>query len=112
MKKTPSISQEHIPIDKSNTSNHARQNIFRKPHHFNISVKLGLYDRLCIKKRDLPCKCMEVNEWLKKDPRAVVVDNVVNKGPMLRKDVYLKFAKKLAGCKFAKERNLLNTKSD
>lgn len=112
MKKTLSNSQDHILLEKSNTSHHARQNIFRKPHHFNISVKLGLYDRLCIKKTNQPCKCMEVNEWLKKDPRAVVVDNVVNKGPMLRKDVYLKFAKKLAGCKFAKERNLLNTKRD
>lgn len=84
-----------------------RKNIFVKPHHFNVKSSLSWYDRLCISKLDAPCRCMEVNQWYKKDPAAVMIDNVVNGGALLRRNVYRKFARKLAGVKFYKEREVL-----
>ena len=47
---------------------------------------------------------MQVSEWLEKNPLAVLVENVINKGPSIRHDVYKIFQKKIGNINLAQER--------
>jgi hypothetical protein len=67
---------------------------WKKPFVNDITVKLSLHDKLCIKLKNVEYKCMKVSEWLDVNPLAVLVDNVLQKGPSLRADVYQIFKSK------------------
>jgi hypothetical protein len=69
---------------------------WKKPFVNDISVKLSFNDKLCIKLRNIEYKCMKVSEWLDVNPLAVLVDNVLQKGPSLRADVYQMFKSKIS----------------
>ncbi len=77
---------------------------WKKPFVNDISVILGLNDRLCIRMRNKEYECMAVGEWLEKNPLAVLVENVINKGPSVRHDVYKIFQKKIGNVNLAQER--------
>lgn len=77
---------------------------WKKPNVNDISVLLGLNDRLCIRMRNMEYTCMQVSEWLEKNPLAVLVENVINKGPSIRHDVYKIFQKKIGNINLAQER--------
>ncbi len=47
---------------------------------------------------------MQIKDWLQKNPQAVLVENVVNKGPQLRAEVYALFAQKVQRVDLVKER--------
>jgi hypothetical protein len=77
---------------------------WKKPFVNDFSVLLGLNDKLCVKLKDNQYKCMKVSEWLDKCPLVVLVDNVVQKGPRIRSDVYQLFLNKIGQTDILEER--------
>jgi len=77
---------------------------WKKPFVNDISVMLGLTDRLCIRMRNKEYQCMEVVEWLEKNPLAVLVENVINRGPRIRADIYKLFTTKMVNIDIQAER--------
>lgn len=77
---------------------------WKKPFVNDISVKLGLNDRLCIRMSNKVYECYQIFEWLEKKPLAVLVENVVNRGPSIREDVYKMFLNKFPNIDLALER--------
>jgi hypothetical protein len=71
----------------------------------DFSFKLSFNDNLCINIFD-DVYCMTVKEWYEENPLAVLVENVVNKGPQLRKDVYAQFLKKIGNVNLLELRSL------
>lgn len=70
----------------------------------DFSFKLSFNDNLCINIFD-DVYCMTVKEWYEQNPLAVLVENVVNKGPQLRKEVYKQFAQKIGDVNLTLLRN-------
>ena len=70
----------------------------------DFSNILSFNDNLCINIFD-DVYCMTVKEWYEENPLAVFVENVVNKGPQLRKEVYKYFAQKIGDVNLIELRN-------
>ena len=73
---------------------------------YDIKVLLSMNDRLSIKLAGDEYKCMQVKEWYEQNPLAVLVENVVNKGPQLRKEVYKQFVQKIGDVNLLELRGL------
>ena len=71
---------------------------------YDFSYRLSFNDNLCINIFDDEY-CMTVKEWYEQNPLAVLVENVVNKGPQLRKEVYKQFAQKIGDVNLFELRN-------
>ena len=70
---------------------------WKKPNVNDISVQLGFNDKMCIKMSNAEYQCMLIKDWFEINPLAVLVENVVNKGPKVRKEVHHLFMQKING---------------
>lgn len=95
---------KHYKMDGRKTKKVHCHYKWKKPFVNDISVQLGLNDRLCIRMRNNEYECNQVSEWLEKNPLAVLVENVINKGPSVRSDVYDLFLQKTSHSKLMEER--------
>ena len=80
----------------------------------HLSMTFLLNDRLCIRMSNKVYECHQIFEWLEKKPLAVLVENVINRGPSIREDVYKMFLNKFPNIDLALERlkyrNSINNK--
>jgi hypothetical protein len=68
-----------------------------KYKHYSISRKLSWLDHLTIVLEGQKVT-MKILDWYKKDPCAVIVDNVAQKGPYIAYAVYKNFLRYSCDC--------------